>query len=264
MARNPQSLALYLRKYGVHVKGIELEDELTDAAIYLDDVHHIQLANTCLMLWKDEGKTHRILYTTVRRDEMLDAIKKYVDMPKSSRYKANEGENDNHNTTEDIMTKQITTKEMLTQLNHLRDILGMAPLKAWKESRAKLEAKIKELEAKADEDDLDKPEDELEEEARLADQEAEESVDETPAPAKDEKDTEKAPRTPKKRGASKAERDTVSLADIARECNVRPQTARAKFRRILKRDDNAPQPLESGKWDFNASDKKRLVELLKG
>jgi hypothetical protein len=40
---------------------------------------------------------------------------------------------------------EIATKDLLVELNELREELGLKPLKSWKESRAKLEDRIDEL-----------------------------------------------------------------------------------------------------------------------
>lgn len=57
--------------------------------------------------------------------------------------------------------------------------------------------------------------------------------------------------------------ETISVADIARNLGLRPQTARARLRRAYAGDDESlPMPLEP--WKFEAKDRRKVVRLVLG
>lgn len=56
----------------------------------------------------------------------------------------------------------------------------------------------------------------------------------------------------------------VKLADIARDLNMEPKAARARFRRIWKTKLAAVLPDARKGWTFKASDRKLVVAILKG
>lgn len=126
----------------------------------------------------------------------------------------------------------MTTAELLAKLNSLRANANKPPLKAWKESRAKLEAAVAAL---------------------------------TPAmpaeviTAAEEPAANVAASVPK---ASKAVRPgnafTVTLANIARELNLQPKIARAKMRRI-----RLPEGVEVSKHTYAVDHKQTVIDMLK-
>ena len=135
---------------------------------------------------------------------------------------------------------EITTADLLKELNELREEKGMKPLKAWKQSRTKLEAEI---------DKLD-----------------EEVVGDTGSPAEENRKERKAKRkkpakkkaSGKKRGPQPKNDGLLSVSDIAREIGIDPKVARAKLRR------NGEKP-EDGRWPRvkpNSKEHKKLIELM--
>lgn len=123
----------------------------------------------------------------------------------------------------------MTTKEALEQLNALRIANGEKPYKAWKESRAKLDAKL----------------------AQYAPQPA---VDDSPAPT-ETADADAPTPEPKKVIGNAL---TITLADIARELNLNPKIARAKMRRI-----RVPEGAEVSKHTYNIDHKQTIIDMLK-
>lgn len=118
----------------------------------------------------------------------------------------------------------------LATLNTLRAKNNMPPLKAWKESKAKLEAAISKLAAKA--------------------------------PLKEQLEVSAKPvKTPKDKPAKKATKSTVtkkakseiSISTIAEECNMDPKVARAKMRRKFGLK-------EEGKWPTSMAEIKKVLD----
>jgi hypothetical protein len=59
--------------------------------------------------------------------------------------------------------------------------------------------------------------------------------------------------------------NVIKLADIAREVNVRPETARAKVRRLYRDEKKAKRlPKAVAQWVFKERDKDRVKEILIG
>jgi hypothetical protein len=136
---------------------------------------------------------------------------------------------------EDTMTD--TPIYTLATLNTLRAKNGMPPLKAWKESKAKLEAAIGKLAAKAP------LKDQLEVSAKPKDKPA----------AKDK------PAKVTKPAAKKANVEGVSVSTIAKELGIDPKVARAK----LRRQDDVPC-IEGSQWLFDKADVSKIKAILKG
>lgn len=90
-----------------------------------------------------------------------------------------------------------TTASMLTRLNELREANGLKPLKAWKESKQKLEDAIR----------------------KLSDATIDEMIEE------DKKVPCKAP-------SANPNPESITLAQIARELGINPKVARTKMRRV--------------------------------
>lgn len=58
-------------------------------------------------------------------------------------------------------------------------------------------------------------------------------------------------------------RKTISVADIARARGVRPETARARLRRMYAEDQpDLPEPVVENHWLFQARDRKKLERLI--
>jgi hypothetical protein len=56
---------------------------------------------------------------------------------------------------------------------------------------------------------------------------------------------------------------TISVADIARDAGIRPETARARLRRAFEADEEGlPEPVASGIWVFSASDRRKVQRLI--
>lgn len=128
----------------------------------------------------------------------------------------------------------MTTKEALEQLNALRIANGEKPYKAWKESRAKLDAKL-----------------------------AQYTPQHNVTPALVEVAETPAADVPAKPAVKKLEAPvgnalTVTLADIARELNLNPKIARAKMRRI-----RVPEGAEKAKHVYNIDFKQTIIDMLK-
>ena len=132
----------------------------------------------------------------------------------------------------------MTTKEALARLNELRVARGEQPYKAWKESRAKLDAKLATYEQPTPE--LATPQ------ASLFDAAIEEHIE--AAVELDKK--------PSKKIIGNAY--TITLADIARLLNLNPKIARAKMRRI-----RVPEGAEVSKHTYAIDYKETIINLLK-
>lgn len=116
----------------------------------------------------------------------------------------------------------------LTELNTLRVAKGMKPLKAWKESKAKLDAAI----------------------TKLSGTDA--------APAK-KTATTKAVKPAK--AAKKTPVEGVSVSTIAAELGIDPKVARAKLRRAFGDADGTGS---NGRWVFTKAKIAEIKEILKG
>jgi lambda repressor-like predicted transcriptional regulator len=57
---------------------------------------------------------------------------------------------------------------------------------------------------------------------------------------------------------------TISVADIAREAGIRPETARARLRRRFEDEDSEglPEPVAQGIWVFSARDRRKVERLI--
>jgi lambda repressor-like predicted transcriptional regulator len=57
---------------------------------------------------------------------------------------------------------------------------------------------------------------------------------------------------------------TISVADIAREAGIRPETARARLRRRFEDEESEglPEPVAEGIWVFSARDKRKVERLI--
>lgn len=178
------------------------------------------------------------------------------------------------------MSAQVPITELLARLNALRADLGKPALKAWKESRAKLEGEIasyvKQAEAKLEADvkakeaaaDTKTPAD-LKQHPLVKERELEgERIDNSPtgrkAPTKKQaKVNEKAKAAAEQRKAKADSKDMISLADLARELSINPKVARAKARRHSKVLASLKVAGAEG-WEFPASAKAAVVKVLKG
>ena len=133
----------------------------------------------------------------------------------------------------------------LTELNTLRVAAGMKPLKAWKESKAKLDAAVKKLAADGD----------VAEEINQLNDAAEKS-----AATKSSKKTSKT--TSAKPAAKKATTEGVKVSTIAEELGIDPKVARAKLRRHF---GDTPKS-GGGQWVFTkdkVAEKKRTEKWRK-
>ena len=142
---------------------------------------------------------------------------------------------------------EIATKDLLMELNELRKEKGMKPLKAWKESRAKLEAAIDKLDNEVV-GDKESPAEEARVERKAG----------RKRPAKKKPDPKKKP-TGKKRGPQPKNDGLLSVSDIAREIGIDPKVARAKLRRYGEKP-------EDGRWPRvkpNSKEHKQLIETMK-
>lgn len=128
----------------------------------------------------------------------------------------------------------------LATLNTLRAKNNLKPLKAWKESKAKLEAACAKLAKVASVTDLP-PNKELKVEASAGKKDAKKVVKKDAKPAK-EKNV-----------------DGVSISTIAAELDIDPKVARAK----LRRQDEVPC-IEGSQWLFDKKDVPAIKAILKG
>lgn len=129
-----------------------------------------------------------------------------------------------------IVKTEDTTMANLNELNALRTAAGMKPLKAWKESKAKLAEAITKLQSKT-----------------TVTQQLEATVRAIPTVNQ---------KTVKVRELRKLE--GVSIIDIAKELKVDPKVARAK----LRRRTDVPR-LPGKAWTFDASQVKLIKEILR-
>jgi len=125
----------------------------------------------------------------------------------------------------------------LATLNILRAKHDMKPLKAWKESKAKLEAACAKLAKVASVTDLP-PNKEL---------------------AKPAKEATKKP--VKTKPAAKAKVEGVSVSTIAKDLGIDPKVARAKLRRSFGDADGTGS---NGRWVFTDAKVKEIKAILMG
>jgi hypothetical protein len=136
----------------------------------------------------------------------------------------------------------------MTNLNTLNTLLvaaGKKPLKVWKGSKAALEARIAMFAAEKPEHDA----------AKLTDPLPTGVL--PPAVAELKKKIAKAKA---KETTAIKEATMYTLADLARAANVNPKVARAKLRRHAKTE----KWLKRDTWTFDATEKKKVEELLAG
>lgn len=57
---------------------------------------------------------------------------------------------------------------------------------------------------------------------------------------------------------------TISVADIARAQGIRPETARAKLRRMYAGEDrdDLPEPIVADQWLFAMKDRRKVERLI--
>jgi hypothetical protein len=140
----------------------------------------------------------------------------------------------------------------LVTLNLLRTKAGMAPLKAWKESKAKLEVAIGKLllATKADPTAKELKATEVAKAAKKPAKEPKKIKDGMAAVAKAKSAKEK--KTPV---------DGVSISTIAAELDMDPKVARAKLRRAFGDADSTGS---NGRWVFTDAKIKEIKAILTG
>lgn len=129
----------------------------------------------------------------------------------------------------------IATKDLLMELNELREAKDMKPIKTWKQSRAKLEEAIDNLDAESTPPANKKP------------------------VTKKKKPAAKKKPPGKKRGPQPKDDGLLSVSDIAREIGIDPKVARAKLRRYGEK-------AEDGRWPRvkpNSKDHKAMIDTMK-
>lgn len=147
---------------------------------------------------------------------------------------------------------KMNTKEMLIELNEHRAALNMKPLKAWKESRAKLEDAINMLANKLD-DQADK---------QPAPAPAPVAVPQTPEQKKVNRKLRDG-MAPKKPAADAAPAgETVTIGQLCDKLSINPKVARAKLRRMNGKAE-LPAPISEGRWEWAANHTDALIALLK-
>jgi hypothetical protein len=169
-----------------------------------------------------------------------------------------------------------TTNELLARLNVLRTDNNKAPLKAWKESRAKLELAIAafdtvvvgNLEAPLPPRDFEASEAEL---AAQADR-AKIVAAKTATPLADGTHPDYVePKAPKKAKVTKdvkfnddrkVKQGEVWLTELCTKHNLHPKVARAKLRRLYA-GDTKNLPTLMGRWSWATKDTDAIVKLLK-
>lgn len=177
----------------------------------------------------------------------------------------------------------MTAHTEFTRLNALRNTLGMPPLKAWKESKAKLAATIDALQAKVAPKDTTQyfakdgspvtpkvcpPSPEL-----AAIERRKKAIDEVvqrrlagvdvvtpPAPGATAKLGEviKAKQKPAQK-TTESTGDTIKLAEICREIGMDPKIARARLRRTM-----TPPNITVGKYIYKVEGKAMVIAVLRG
>lgn len=175
-----------------------------------------------------------------------------------------------------------TTQNDFRRLNALRSQLQMPPLKAWKESKAKLTAAIDTLQSKIAPKDTTQyfskdgepivpkvcppaPELQAIEKRRKAIDDVVQrrlngvDVVTPPAPGATAKlgEAAKVKRAPQPVTAPTG--DTIKLADICREIGMDPKIARAKLRRTM-----TPPNITVGKYVYKAEGKNLVITVLRG
>ena len=133
-------------------------------------------------------------------------------------------------------------------LNNLRILNGQKPLKAWKESKAKLEAAIKKLEAQTRHDIEEAMEDAASDNIDQLIEEDKKVPCRAPSVIEHELKSRPHP-TP----------DKVTLVEIAKELSINPKIARAKIRRG---GDHCPGSLEEDKYVYAIGDKQKVIDFL--
>jgi hypothetical protein len=131
----------------------------------------------------------------------------------------------------------------LVYLNELRKHTGKAPLKAWKESKAKLAEAIAKLEANISA---------LEPDRIVAPGIG--SPDEVVTVIK-----AKGTPIPKKPETPVVELVTITLVEIAKELSINPRVARAKMRRVK----SLPEGTVVGKHTYARTHKQHVIDALK-
>lgn len=130
----------------------------------------------------------------------------------------------------------------LTELNTLRVAAGMKPLKAWKESKIKLDMAV----------------------SKLLNQNTQATVDAAKDPPTDKSAAAKkgASKTKvvKKPAAKKATTEGVKVSTIAEELGIDPKVARAKLRRHF---GDTPKS-GGGQWVFTKDKVAEIKAVLKG
>jgi hypothetical protein len=168
-----------------------------------------------------------------------------------------------------------TTAELLTTFNEMRTAIGSKPLKAWKESRAKLEAAIAAWPASpvaAKDFELS--------EAELAAQADRAKVQAAKAPKVEEEVPLPAPKLKFRKGTAKGDGDKrvtkdvkfldgretkkgdVWLTELCETYKLNPKVARAKMRRLYSGDTKG-LPTLLGRWSWASTDTAAIVKLLK-
>ena len=169
----------------------------------------------------------------------------------------------------------------LERLNALRKLVGKTELKSWKESKAKLQSLIDELQAKVAPKDTTQyfkangepapvtvcpPSPEL-----VALDKRRKAIDEvvqrrlngvdvvaTPAPGSTAKLGDAA-KIKKPQPTTEPTGDTIKLADICREIGMDPKIARAKLRRTM-----TPANITVGKYVYKTEGKTLVIAVLRG
>lgn len=135
------------------------------------------------------------------------------------------------NKTTTNKTVSMTTKEKLDLLNSLRVMLNLSPLKAWKESKVKLDVAI--LKAKR----------------------ATSTLNMTPCKKETKDKTEDKKETSTKDKAA----NQITIQELCVELGMNQKVARAKLRR---KGDKVPATVGDTRWTWDAAHKDELITLL--
>lgn len=182
--------------------------------------------------------------------------KNSVDSPVDKDYKGTIKNNQSPNGGPKMKEDKITTKDMLIELNECRVALGQKPLKAWKESRAKLEDTINMLHNELDERADTNPEPEKHPDPVAVAKDAKKM-----AAQKEKSIKGKAAAAPKKsKPAPNA--TNVTIGQLCEQLSINPKVARAKLRRLVAKDETFPKPVSDGRWEWDAKHKDALIKLL--
>lgn len=153
-----------------------------------------------------------------------------------------------------------TTAELFNTLNTLRVAAGKTALKAWKESRAKLEAAIAKEMGRTPEFEASQ--------AELAAQIDRQKVIDAKTPKVEEVDEAPkasvgAARSPKKAAVDReTKKGDVWLTELCTRHSLHPKVARAKLRRLYAGDTKSLPALQ-GRWSWKAADVPAVIALLK-